>query len=95
MLMLSGGVIAGADTGGTRFDGPYDVDPGNRAINGSLKVQAPPNGFLLQGVPTGEQGLSYDIRFSLPENFGDLPFVTLETPYGPINVRFKKLRNLP
>jgi hypothetical protein len=94
MLILQRGKIIGADPLGTRFDGKYKLATDTGRISINVSVQYPPNMRTIQGVDVGPHGLKYEINSELPELFNELPYVTVETPQGEVNVKFVKVRGL-
>lgn len=91
MFVFREGVIAGADPLGVEFDGHYAVrEDGSMA--GHVSVVVPPNTTLIQGVTTGASGMKYDVPIDLPSGAFEAPFVRLDTPLGPVNLRMQKLR---
>ena len=94
MFVLRQGVLVGADPLGVLFDGNYALNKEKTAYEGAVKVTAPPNGQLVQGVNSGPAGLTYEVPLSLPINFASSNFLSLDTPLGPVNVRLEYLRAL-
>jgi hypothetical protein len=92
MIAASNGKIAGADPTGVKIDGTYaNVD--NRYI-AELKIAVPPGAQLVQGEMSGANGRTYDISFTFTERPDAPPFIRVETPYGPLNVKFVRLRGV-
>jgi len=94
LFVFSGGVIVGVDAGGVKFDGTYKQEPDTKAFEGTVKVNAPPNIDLVQGLNSGPQGLQYEVPFYLPPNFLEAPFIRVATPFGPVNIKLEKVRDL-
>lgn len=94
LFVFKGDTIVGVDAGGVKFDGSFSQDENSNAYRGTVTVDAPPNIDLVQGINTGPQGLKYEVPFSLPENFLLAPFIKVETPFGPVNIKLEKLRDL-
>jgi hypothetical protein len=94
LLLIKDGLIVGADAGGVKFDGKYEANKSGDGFEGIVQVNAPPGGTLIQGIPTGPNGLNYEVKVHLPLDFGARPFIKIETPFGPINVKFVKIRDL-
>ena len=93
VFVLMDGVVTGADAIGGVLDGTY-----NQAREGYLDVlvtlTVPAGAWLVTGAAAGETPLSQEIRARLPENFGDGKPILVQTPTGPVNVIFKRLRDL-
>lgn len=87
-------VLVGVDAGGVKFDGTFAQDPETKEYKGTVTVDAPPNIDLVQGVSTGPNGIKYEVLFTMPENFLEAPFIKVSTPFGPVNVKLEKLRDL-
>jgi len=94
LFVFKGSNIVGVDAGGVKFDGSYAQDDTTKAYRGNITVDAPPNIDLVQGVNTGANGLRYEVPFTMPETFLSAPFIKVDTPFGPVNIKFEKLRDL-
>lgn len=94
LFVFHGTTIVGVDVGGVKFDGTFTHDTETGGFHGSIRVDAPPNISLIQGAQTGPKGIKYTVPFSLPANFLETPFLKIETPFGVVNVRLEKLRDL-
>lgn len=94
LFVFRQGAIVGVDGGGVKFDGTYATNVDGEYV-GSMNVDAPPNISLIQGISTGSAGLKYSMPLILPKNFIELPFMKIETPFGPVHVRLERLRDLP
>jgi hypothetical protein len=93
LLILKAGTIVGIDLERVCIDGTYS-EVERDGIEGFVKVIAPPNIKLVQGGSTGPSGFEYEMPFRLPLGFAQAPFCRLETPFGPLNLKFEKLRGL-
>ena len=94
LLLLKSGVIAGADSAGGIYDGSYTLGE-MRTVNLNVRLTLPPGASLVTGHAAGAKPLVMDIPAKLPENFSNGQAIALNTPSGPINIIFKKLRDLP
>ncbi|OCJ63477.1 hypothetical protein A6U97_13410 [Agrobacterium tumefaciens] len=94
LFVFKGNNIVGVDAGGVKFDGSYTQDLTTNSFKGNITVDAPPNIDLIQGINTGPNGLKYEVPFSMPENFLEAPFIRVDTPFGPVNIKLEKLRDL-
>lgn len=95
MIALMRGIVAGVDVGGVTYDGKYTVDESRGIIEGQLTLTAPPGTPLVTRTHPESTPATYHIPFSIPVNLEGHHIVRLETPTGPINARFKKIRDLP
>lgn len=94
LFVFKGDTIVGVDAGGVKFDGNFNQDTDTKAYRGKITVDAPPNIDLVQGVSSGANGLRYEVPFTMPENFLSAPFIKVDTPFGPVNIKLEKLRDL-
>jgi hypothetical protein len=92
LLVIRNGVIVGVDRGGFEYDGK--VAQGKDGYDVEAKVKVPPNSASITGIQSGTHGLTYDLKFGLPFEPEEQPFVRIETPNGPVNMRMVKLREL-
>lgn len=91
VLILRGGVVCGADATGGTYDGKYEIDAGNHKFEVVLTV---PAGTTLVTGQTLPEPFSQTISASLTDTFANGQPVPIKTPLGPVNVIFKKLRDL-
>ena len=93
MLVFRKGSIVGADPMGAKFDGRYRETP-TGGMEGSITVSLPPGGATVQGPTSGRDGISYDVKLSLPTDFAQRDCLRIETPLGPVNLKLVRLRGL-
>lgn len=94
LLMLKSGVVAGADAIGGIYDGSYTKEEGG-TLNVHVRLTIPPGTALVTGGSAGQNPMVFEIPAQLPENFANGQAIALNTPTGPINIIFKKIRDLP
>lgn len=92
VLMLDTGVIRGAGLDLTCYDGSM-VSSGN-GFDVVLHVSVPAELDLIQGGSSGNAGSEFDLAFRLPADFATRDFITVETPHGLVNARFRRLRGI-
>lgn len=92
MLVILNGTISGADVGGLRYDGTIQETP--QGFSGNLVYQIPPGASLITGAYPSSKSERIPLTLSLPNPFWDGRTVRVETPLGPINAKFEKLRDL-
>jgi hypothetical protein len=93
MLALHNGKVTGVDVAGVTYDGSAaPTSGGNIGVNIVLNV--PAGVALVQGV-SKPQPWQLPINVVVPEqNLGNGQPVAVATPVGPVQVVFKKLRDL-
>jgi hypothetical protein len=94
MLVISGGMIVGADVGGIQYDFAIKENPDGSGYHCSGVYVVPAGTILITGAPPAVGPQRIVMEFDLPKDFGAGPVVPIETPLGPVNARFQKLRDL-
>ncbi|WP_342362240.1 hypothetical protein [Terrarubrum flagellatum] len=95
LFFIGDGIIAGVDVGGIRYDGSFKTSKKGGALEGVVEFIMPPGATLITGISGGAQETRVPVPIHLPSNFADGQVIRIETPAGPVNVRFEKLRDLP
>jgi hypothetical protein len=95
MLALFNSIVAGADIAGAVYDGTYLENTTAGCIDFDVKMMAPAG---LAPVQTGEpltSPMELPIAVSLPADLGGEQPVLVRTQLGPVNMVFRKIRDLP
>lgn len=94
VFYIGDGIIAGADAGGLKYDGTL-TERADGSLEGVVQFEVPSDTQLITGLEaSGPQKIATPV--SLPRGFDDGVTVTLiNTPVGPVNARFERLRELP
>ncbi len=96
MLVFHSCKIAGADVAGATYDGEYTEDPKTHEVSYQAMIAAPAGVVPVQtGIP-----LVAPITITLSgklrqEDVESGKPVLLQTQIGPLNIIFRKIRNLP
>ena len=95
LYYIGNGIIARVDVGGMKYDGAYHVE-GDGSYHGNLIYVIPrsPGILLITGQRTTEEQ-KIEFPFLLPKTFWDGQIVRIDSPMGPVNARFEKLKDLP
>lgn len=91
VLVMKDGVITGADVTGGVYDGTYTVL--DNGIDIKVDFVVPAGATLVTGQSLAES-LKQSITANLSLHFADGRPVSICTPMGPVNVIFKKLRDI-
>ena len=91
VVLITGERIVGADLSGVTIDGSLVASEYETKLYAKLTV--PEGVHVVQGVTAPKDGLSYEVSASLPPDVFSEDYVTIETPHGPVNARFVKLRD--
>jgi hypothetical protein len=95
IIVLDTNTVVGIDVGGVEYDGEYSYNSRSDMLDLNVKATVPPGVWLVQGVPPQQRPYSFDIIASVPRDLGREHAVTVETPFGPISLIMKKVRNFP
>lgn len=92
MFLFMNGSVVGADLFGAKFDGRYRVI-GENCLT-TIGVTVPPGTQTIQGISTGDKEIKYDVEITIPVPVDSVPYSTVKTPFGLVNIRLKKLRDV-
>jgi hypothetical protein len=92
VVIKEGGKIAGADATGGLLDGTYE-EAGEGFIDVVVELIAQPGTWLVTGPVVGQEPIKQQITARLPDNLGAGHPLPVQTPTGPVNVIFKRLRD--
>lgn len=93
VLVIRQGVIIGVDVGGLKYDGEIVQRP-DGSYQCSVVYVVPPGANLITGAAAPSAPLRVPFTFTLPANFSDGSIFRLDSPLGPVNIRFEKVREL-
>jgi hypothetical protein len=92
LLAISKETLIGVDMGGMKYDGHIERKEGGFSCRVSYVV---PTGIaLITGPGPVASPTPVTISFDLPANFAEGPIIGIQTPFGPLNAKFTKLRDL-
>jgi len=94
LFYIGDGVIAGIDVATMQYDGIYSTAL-DGSLDGTVNYILPAGVPLITGMPAGNVATPIAVKLSLPAHFDDGRVVTIETPTGPVNARFEKVKELP
>lgn len=93
-LTFEEGLVWGADAGGGKYDGHYRMDPVTGVFEADIIVTVPPGTWLVTGVPAQPKEWQFPIYAKVPK-FSEHTRLSINTPFGPVLVVFRFLRDLP
>ena len=94
ILVTKDGMIVGADATGGVLDGTYN-DTGDGNLDVSVSVKVPAGASFVTGAVAGRDPMVQQISTKLPANLGNGNPIGVQTPTGPVNVVFRRLRDIP
>ena len=92
LFLIGDGIISGVDIGGLKYDG--NLTPmEDRSLKGAVKFTLSPGQQLITGATaTSQQDFIVPLHF--PPDLEQGTVVEIQTPLGPVNARFEKLRDV-
>ena len=96
LLVFRGGNIAGADVAGAIYDGTYRENLETGEISVQVIMKAPAGITPVQtSIPLAEPATLPISTTLTQEDIVTEKAILLDTPLGPVNVIFKKIRSFP
>jgi len=93
LFAIKDGRLTGVDVGGMRYDGHVDPKPDGSGFSCRVSYTIIPGTSLITGAGPVATPTDVTVTFDLPTNFGDGPIIGIQTPTGPLNAKFVKLRD--
>jgi hypothetical protein len=90
---LKDGVIAGTDIAGMLYDGTFEITPDGFVL-GRVKYVLPVGSSTITGLSATDEPIELISPLKLPLVFANDTVHRIETPAGPVNAKFKKVRGL-
>jgi hypothetical protein len=94
LIVLFRNLIAGSDVAGATYDGTFENE-GAEYFNIRVKMKAPVGAWLVQTGVQLTSPLELPIGLTVKADFASGEPILAETPLGPVNVAFRKLREFP
>jgi hypothetical protein len=94
MFLFWDGRVAGADIGGMKYDGLYQIDEEAKDVSFAVKYYVNPGDNVISGPNELTEPTEVRLTFTVPLDFYEKDYVRIDTPFGPVNARFEKLRDL-
>lgn len=94
LFYIGDGLIAGVDVATMQYNGTYRTND-DGSLDGNVEYVLPPNVSLITGSPPGVAPAKVSLKLILPKGFYDGRTIKIETPLGPVNARFEKLKDIP
>jgi len=93
LFYIGDGVLAGVDVATMQYDGSYSTKP-DGSLEGVVEYVLPAGTALITGAPTGVAPTRVVVKLNLPADFSDGRVINIETPLGPVNARFEKIKDI-
>ncbi|WP_398469749.1 hypothetical protein [Tardiphaga sp.] len=93
LFYIGGGVLAGVDVATMQYSGSYTTNP-DGSLEGVVEYVLPAGVSLITGAPAGVAPTRISTSLKFPADFADGRVITIETPLGPVNAKFEKLKDI-
>lgn len=93
IFVLRDGALTGGDLGGGLYDGSFEVDASKMTTTGTIKFRTKTGGTSITGAHS-DFPIEYETDIALKLPLEAAPYHSIDTPAGPVNVRFEKVRPL-
>lgn len=94
MFVFKEGIVVGADAGGGRYDGEFTMTADGTHIEAQIRFTLPVGNQSITGMSAEAEPISIEVPLRLPIEFNRNDVHRIETPIGPINAKFEKIRNV-
>jgi hypothetical protein len=92
IFLFKEGIIAGADAGGGKYDGYFNQTEDDQHIEGIVQFMLPIGNQPITGAIAEAEPISIEVSLKLPTEINRNDVHRIETPLGPINAKFEKIR---
>jgi hypothetical protein len=92
MFTFKNGIIAGADTGGGKYDGVYEIDESNQKNLCEIEFILPVGAQSITGAAAKAEPLKILVPVVFPIKIKPDEVFRIDTVIGPVNVRLEKIR---
>ncbi|MER8430866.1 hypothetical protein [Mesorhizobium caraganae] len=92
MFVFKEGVVVGADVGGGRYDGEFALTADGTHVEAKIRFTLPVGNQSITGMSAEAEPISIEVPLRLPIEFNRNDVHRIETPLGPINAKFDKMR---
>jgi hypothetical protein len=94
LFYIGDGLLIGVDLATMQYDGAYTTKA-DGSLEGAVQYVLPAGAPSITGAPAGVTPTRITTNLNLPADFADGRVITIETPIGPVNAKFEKLKDIP
>ena len=94
MFVFKDRLITGADVGGGLYEGHFDLTEDGKNIDARITFTLTIGGQSITGASAADEPVRVEVPLRLPGEINKEDTFRIETPIGPINAKFQKLRTL-
>jgi hypothetical protein len=94
LFYIGDGLLVGVDVATMQYNGSYKTKR-DGTLEGVVEYVLPAGVSLITGAPAGVAPTKVSTKLTLPADFADGRVITIETPLGPVNAKFEKIRDIP
>jgi hypothetical protein len=93
LFYIGDGILAGVDVGTMQYDGTYTTNS-DGSMEGAITYVIPANTALITGAPAGAAPTRITVKLNFPAHFDDGRVLKIDTPMGPVNAKFEKVKDI-
>ncbi|MBZ9851222.1 hypothetical protein LB565_24855 [Mesorhizobium sp. CA14] len=93
IFVFKEGLVVGADAGGGRYDGEYALTDDGKHIEAKIHFTPAMGNQTITGISADAEPGGVEVPLRLPVEFNRTDVHRIETPIGPINAKFDKIRS--
>jgi hypothetical protein len=93
LFAVKDGRMIGVDMGGMKYDGQFQTKGDGTGFSCRISYTLLPGIPLITGPGPTANPTEITLTFDLPLNFAEGIIISIETPTGPLNAKFTKLRD--
>lgn len=94
LFYIGDGLLVGVDVATMQYSGSYKTKR-DGSLEGVVEYVLPAGASLITGAPAGVAPTRVTTKLTLPVDFADGRVVTIDTPLGPVNAKFEKVKDIP
>jgi hypothetical protein len=94
LFYIGDGLLVGVDVATMQYHGSYKTKR-DGSMEGVVEYVLPAGTSLITGAPAGVAPTRVSVKLTLPAGFDDGRVITIETPLGPVNAKFERVKDIP
>jgi hypothetical protein len=94
LFYIGDGMLVGIDVATMQYNGSYMTKP-DGSLEGVVEYVLPAGASLITGAPAGVAPTTVSVKLTLPADFAGGRVIKIDTPLGPVNARFEKVKDIP
>lgn len=93
IFVFRDGIVTGADMGNGIYNGEYAIDETNEIAEVKIALFLQAGSNSITGVQASSDPINIELSLELPIPISESAVTLIKTPIGPVNAKFRKLRD--